>query len=132
MDGLSSSILGHELWNDSTELISGNGEVEVVAQEVSNVQGISSLESTLESGVEGIVGEVSLEHLALWISWGPGGWGVSGLGNILSIEEGAVNNHGEDLVGRDLRTSSHLSEIESNTGKVWNSSLSTVGSKSHI
>lgn len=67
-------------------------------KEVSNVQDVSSLESTLEGGVESIVGEVSLEVFALWISWSPGSWSISRWGDVFGIEEGSVDNHGENIV----------------------------------
>lgn len=97
-NSLSGSILGHELWDEATELIGGNGYIEVVLKEVSDIQSVSSLESTLKSGVESVVSEVSLELLALRISWGPGSWSVGRWLHILSIEESSVDNHGEDTI----------------------------------
>ena len=79
----------------------------------------------MEGGVEDVVGQISLEIFALWVSESEGGWGEFGWLNVLGIEEGTVESHGGNSIGADLDTV-HLGVVESDSSEVWNNLLGTV------
>lgn len=66
-NSFSRSVFGKDLWNNKSEVVSGNSNVQF-GEEIGEIKGVSSGESSLEESVKGILGEITLTGLSTFLS----------------------------------------------------------------
>jgi len=83
-------------------------------------------ESGFHKGVEGILGEISLSRCTTWVSDWHGNWGIFAWGLDVLVVEESRDSHLEKIVSGEAGTSSILSVVSSDSGKVWDGFLVSI------
>jgi len=124
-DSLAGAVLGEDLWNEYSEVVSCDSNVQVLLEQVSQVKRVSGGEAGLEGSLDRVVGQVALGIFALGVVEGESGWCISRSLDVLSVEEGTVDTHLEDGVSCEL-WATDLSVVDSNASEEWDLLLAAI------
>jgi hypothetical protein len=124
-DSLAGTVLGEDLWNEYSKVVSGDSHIQVLREQVGDIERVTGGECGLECSGHGILSQVSLTIFAFWITDVESGWCGGWCFNMLRIKEGAIDAHLEN-VGIGELWAADLGVVSSDTAKIWNLFLAAI------